>query len=179
MITSLGSQGRWGVLIMRIRYLAALGWAFVVPAAPAFAQDAAAAVAREHGYEMRSQQEALHSDSVDFWSLTGGEVAKRVADYRKATEAFRLNALQVAEQARNSPLPAGTGARIRDALEADLILWHNSLPVDARDWDAMRKQWLVPVGSLTDQQWALQRAAWFGARDAWIDKRVQTARVRP
>lgn len=162
---------------MRIQHLAVFGFASVLVCGPALAQDAAAAIAQNHNDAMRGLQESLHSESVDYRFLSGAELAKRIAEYRRETDLHRLNALQIAEQARTSALPVGTGARIREALEADLTLWHDSLPVNARDWDSMRKQWLVPVGSLTDQQWAQQRANWFAARDAWLDKRAQTAEL--
>ena len=163
---------------MRTHYLALVGLAFIVPAVPAFAQDAASAVAAQRSDMIRSDQTTLHTDTVDYWQTHGGEVTRLVANYRKQTEPHRLNALQIAEQAKTATFPAGTGARIRDALDSDLTLMYNSLPVSKAEWDSMRKQWLVPVGNLTDQQWAAQRAAWFTARDAWIDKRLQTARIR-
>jgi hypothetical protein len=37
----------------------------------------------------------------------------------------------------------------------------------------MREQWLVDANALTGEQWALRRANWFTARDAWIAQRLQ------
>lgn len=159
---------------MRIKSSAAMIMAFIAPAAPAFAQDA---MMQNYHEQMRPQQDALHNDARDFSDLSGSVVKRAVDKYRAETAAQRQNALQIADQARTNPLPAGTGAKIRDALEADLTFWYNSVPVTRRDFDAMRKQWLVPVASMTDQQWAQQRASWFTARDAWLDKRVQDAQL--
>jgi hypothetical protein len=162
---------------MRVLNHATVASLFLLPAAPAWAQDPAAAAAQQHREQVASQQQMLHNDARDFRDMSGGALAQAMADYRKQTEPHRQNALQVAALARDNSLPPGSGARIRDALESDLTFWRNSLPVNARDWNAMNKQWLVPVSSLTDQQWAQQRAAWFSARDAWLDKRLQEAQL--
>lgn len=161
---------------MRTRVFAAMAYAFVMPAAPAFAQlDAAVA---QGAREIRSmQQQSLHDDARDYRELSSSQLGKIIGKYRAETEPYRQNAVQVAAQARASSLPAGSGVNIRNALEADMTLWYNSTPVSKRDWDKTRAQWLVPVSSLTDQQWALQRAAWFTARDAWLDKRMQEAQL--
>lgn len=162
---------------MHVRHLAATACVIVVPVASTNAQDMGAVVREHFQQQTSSQQQTLHNDARDFHDLSGAGLAKVIAAYRKATDLHRQNALQIAEQARTNPLPPGSGARIRDALDADLTLWYNSVPVSKRDWDAMRKQWLVPVASLSDQQWAQQRAGWFTARDAWLDKRLQDAQL--
>lgn len=162
---------------MRFRYPAAVALLAVLPAAPACAQDLGGAIAQQYHEQMSPQQQMLHNDARDFRDLSGAELANAIADYRRQTEPHRQNALQIATLASANTLPPGSGARIRDALESDLTLWRTSLPVSRRDWDAMTKQWLVPVSSLTDQQWAQQRAAWFTARDAWLDKRLTEAQL--
>lgn len=162
---------------MRTRFLAAIVGVSLMPASAAFAQDYSAAVAASRADQNINAQQTLHNDARDFNDLSGAVVEKAVDKYRTETAAQRQNALDIAAQARTNALPAGTGARIRDALEADLTFWYNSVPVPKREFDAMRKQWLVPVASLTDQQWAQHRADWFAARDAWLTKRVETARL--
>jgi hypothetical protein len=160
---------------MRSCILAFVGLAFGGAAFPALAQDPSQAARQQTARRGAEDQWQLHRNLTDFRWISGAELTKRVAAYRKETELHRLNALQIAEQAATNPLPVGTGPRIREALQADLDFWRNELQVSQRDYDLMRKQWLVPAASLTDQQWAMQRANWFKARDAWLDQRVQTA----
>jgi hypothetical protein len=42
----------------------------------------------------------------------------------------------------------------------------------------MRDQWVLDRSSLTAEQWAERRAAWFAARDAWIANQKATAMAR-
>lgn len=163
--------------MMRTRVFAAIVCGSLLPAAAATAQDIGAAVAQQRADMARSDQTTLHNDARDYRDLSSGQLTKIFAKYRNETEPHRQNALQIAEQARTSALPPGSGAKIRDALDADLTLWYNSVPVTKGEWDAMRTQWLVPAESLTDQQWAQRRADWFTARDAWMNKRMETAQL--
>lgn len=162
---------------MRTRFLAAIVCGSLLPAVPALAQDLGASMMQQYREQMRPQQDTLHNDARDYRDLSSAQLTKIFADYWKETEPHRQNALQIAEQARTSALPPGSGARIREALDADLTLWYNSLPVSKSDGDTMRNQWLVPAESLTDQQWAQRRADWFTARDAWMNKRMETAKL--
>ena len=158
---------------MRKIISASMGLVILTAADPVAAQNQ---TPQAQGYREanRDQMERLDSSAEQFHFMTSQEWARRAAEYRSTTEVHKTNAAQVADLARQGTLPAGIGSRIRDALQSDLELWHQALQVSGRDWKAMRDKWLVPVNSLNDQQWAQQRAAWFAARDAWIDNRLRT-----
>jgi hypothetical protein len=150
-------------------------WLFVMPAALAVAPMGPAVAQGYHPHKLEDYPSWRLSELRDYSELSSGQLGKIIAKYRALTEPYRQNALEVAAQARGHSLPAGMGINIREALEADMTLWYNSMPVSKGEWDSMRAQWLVPVASLNDPQWAQQRAAWFTARDAWLDKRMRTA----
>jgi hypothetical protein len=42
----------------------------------------------------------------------------------------------------------------------------------------MRDQWLSNRGTMTAEEWAIQRANWFVARDAWIANQQAWASAR-
>jgi hypothetical protein len=159
---------------MRSQILAAAAFATLVAAMPAFAQTSPGRSAADHARDRAAAtRDQFARDVSEFRRMSAKERAAHAAAYRQATEPHRLNALQIAERAKTGPLPPDAGARIRQAFEADLNAWRDAFHIGGREWKAMREQWLVDANALTGEQWALQRANWFTARDAWIAQRLQ------
>ena len=79
------------------------------------------------------------------------------------------DALKLAEQVKKGAVvPAEYAPKLREAIDGDLTLWREQFGVSSREYKAMRKEWLADKPARTASEWAVRRADWFAARDAWI-----------
>lgn len=79
------------------------------------------------------------------------------------------DALKLAEQVRKGAVvPAEYAPKLREAIDGDLTLWREQFGVPGGEYRAMRREWLAEKPARTASEWAVRRADWFAARDAWI-----------
>lgn len=84
-------------------------------------------------------------------------------------EERKSDALKLAEQVKKGAVvPAEYAAKLREAIDGDLTLWREQFGVSSSEYKAMRKEWLAEKPARTANEWAVRRADWFAARDAWI-----------
>jgi hypothetical protein len=108
--------------------------------------------------------------------MTAQERQLLAEQFQALAEERRAHAMKLAELARNGAVfPPDTAPKIRSALAEEINHWRDEFQVGRREWQAMRDQWLAERGTMSPQDWALRRAAWFEARDTWIANQRQFA----
>lgn len=103
---------------------------------------------------------------------------ERVAEYRARAEARKAEALAMAAAARAGHPIAADAETIRNALRQDMEAWRNAFRISRNDFHAERQRWLELRGTMSARDWALLRAQWFAARDAWISQHLGFAQAR-
>lgn len=96
-------------------------------------------------------------------------------DYVGKSSPRRLEALGMAKTASAGTAPAESAAKIRAALEEDLVEWSDTFGFDRATLQDQRDQWLTPRDATTAADWAQRRADWLAARDKWIAEQMEWA----
>ena len=84
-------------------------------------------------------------------------------------EQRKADAIALAEKVKNGAVvPTEYASKLREAIDGDLTLWREQFGVSGSEFKAMRKEWLAEKPERSASEWAVRRADWFAARDAWI-----------
>lgn len=114
----------------------------------------------------------------DFADRQRDQAMQRVEQYSSRADVRRAEALAMADAARAGRPIRADAANVRRAFEQDLKAWRDAFRIDRTGWQQQRQQWLDSRGDMSAAEWAVLRANWFAARDAWIQQQVGLAQSR-